>query len=130
MVNLLHIFEGKLRHRNAAVDAAFEQAFQRKDAHGFPHGVARNSEPMGERNLLQRGARAQFAIQDSLPQDSRDLIGYADSMNLRAFYDAHQCARFSIGLFKMSSVEQFSVHTPRRRGGLLPGGTEPGVTPK
>ena len=53
IVNLLDILARKLRHGNSTVNIAPKQAFQRKDPHGLPPGLAGHSQRSGEGDFLQ-----------------------------------------------------------------------------
>src|SRR6266699_494445 len=87
VINLLDIFQRELGYGDAAMNAALEQPFERKNAGGFPHGVARDAERSCQRDFLEWHSRAQLAFQNPLAQDGRDLIRNTDPVNLRALHE-------------------------------------------
>ena len=87
VINLLDIFQRELGYGDAAMNAALEQPFERQNARGFSHRVARDAERSCQRDFLQWHSRAQLTFQDPLAQDGRDLIRNTDPVNLRALHE-------------------------------------------
>src|SRR5437879_2578728 len=56
------------------MNTAREEPFERQNARGFSHRVARDAERSCQRDFLEWHSRAQLAFQNPLTQDGRDLI--------------------------------------------------------
>src|SRR5438128_589291 len=96
------------------MNTAREEPFERQNARGFSHRVARDAERSCQRDFLEWHSRAQFAFQNPLTQDGRDLIRDTDPVNLRALHENVDWERnakslhLAPSLFTLSSVEQFN----------------------